>query len=159
MTYYSTFSVKVHHNDNNTNDDNNHQSRKIRRGQQLICVLTDCCRKHPLRHSLNMHDPSVSIVSKPKRFAGSYLVNRHNVKFLIRVLVGIALAHFIGQRFRPTHAAPSSTKSNWKNRPPKILPSTTPSDGKFTQSTVKFSLPENYNKENRISFFYLTTRC
>jgi hypothetical protein len=77
-----------------------------------------------------MQDPSVSLLRKQQRFAGSHFVNRHNVKFFIRILVGLALAHFIGQRFRPSHAAPS-TKSNWKHRPQKIQP-TTPSDGKFT---------------------------
>jgi len=78
-----------------------------------------------------MQDPSISLLRKQQRFAGSHFVNRHNVKFFIRILVGLALAHFIGQRFRPSDAAPSNTKSNWKNRPQKIQ-STTPSDGKFT---------------------------
>jgi hypothetical protein len=77
-----------------------------------------------------MHDPSVSLLHKQRRFAASHFINRHNVKFFIRILVGVALAHFIGQRFRPSDAAPNSLKSNWKNRPQKIQ-LTTP-DGKLT---------------------------
>ncbi|CAF3977014.1 unnamed protein product [Adineta steineri] len=34
-------------------------------------------------------------------------VNRHNVKFFIRILVGLALAHVIGQQFRPSDATPN----------------------------------------------------
>ncbi|CAF4435312.1 unnamed protein product, partial [Adineta steineri] len=34
-------------------------------------------------------------------------VNRHNVKFFIRILVGLALAHIIGQQFRPSDATPN----------------------------------------------------
>ena len=78
-----------------------------------------------------MQDPSCLLLHKQQRFAGSHFVNRHNVKFFIRILVGLALAHIIGQRFRPSHAAPSSTKSNWKHRPQKTQ-STTLSDGKLT---------------------------
>jgi hypothetical protein len=77
-----------------------------------------------------MHDPSFSLSHKQRQFAGSHFINRHNVKFFIRILVGLALAHFIGQRFRPSDAAPNILKSNWKNRPQKIQP-TTPSDGKL----------------------------
>ncbi len=78
-----------------------------------------------------MHVTSFSLSHKQQRFVGSNIVNRHNVKFFIRILVGLALAHFIGQRFRPSDAAPSNSKSNWKNRPQKIQP-ITPSDSKFT---------------------------
>jgi len=90
--------------------------------------LADYRREHPLL--IVMHDPSFSLLPKQRRFAGNHFINRYNVKFFIRILVGLALAHFIGQRFRPSDAAPSP-KSNWKNRPQKIQP-TTPSDGKFT---------------------------
>lgn len=92
--------------------------------------MTDYCREHPLPIIIIMQDFSSSLLHKQKRFAGSHIINRHNVKFLIRILVAIAIAHVIGQRFRPSHAAPSSTKSNWKHRPQKIQP-TTPSNSKF----------------------------
>ncbi|CAF0914881.1 unnamed protein product [Adineta steineri] len=78
-----------------------------------------------------MQAPSFSLLSKQEqrqRPIGSQIVNRHNVKFLIRILVGLTLAHIVGQRFQPSNAAPSSTKSNWKHRPQKIQ-STTLSDG------------------------------
>jgi hypothetical protein len=111
-----------------------------------------------------MHDPSFSLLRKEQRFAGSHLVNRHNVKLFIQILVGLALAHFIGQRFRPSDAAPSSTKSNWKHRPQKVQP-TTLSDGKFTLTMIVFDLfisTGRVYKENRIvSIFdnYMTTTC
>ncbi len=91
--------------------------------------MTDYRQEHPLL--IIMQDPSLSLLHKQQRFAGSHIVNRHNVKFFIRILVGLALAHIIGQRFRPSNAAPSSTKSNWKHRPQKIQ-STTPFNSKFT---------------------------
>ena len=103
-----------------------------------------------------MHDPSFSLLHKQQRSAGSHIVNRHNVKLFIRILVGLALAHFVGQRFRPSNAAPSSTKSNWKNRPQKIQP-TTPSDGKFILTLIVFDLFINTGKdykENRISSLF-----
>ncbi|CAF3436497.1 unnamed protein product [Rotaria sp. Silwood1] len=68
-----------------------------------------------------MQAPLFSLLHKQQRPVGNHqIVNRHNVKFFIRICVGLALAHIIGQRFRPSNAAPSSTKSNWKYRPQKI---------------------------------------
>ena len=78
-----------------------------------------------------MHDPSISSVYKQRRGISHVLVNRHHVKLAIRILVGLALAHFIGGKFRPSNAAPSSPKSHWRNRPQKTQP-TTLADGKFT---------------------------
>jgi hypothetical protein len=65
----------------------------------------------------------------------SRIINRYNVKLFIRILVGLALAHVIGQRFRPSDAAPSSTKSNWKHRPQKLQASTT-ADGMLIDKYV-----------------------
>ncbi len=120
MTYYSTSSVKVHQIDNN-NKSKNEEDRYV---SELIIIENS----HLI---IVMHDPSFSLLHKQQRFAGSHIVNRHNVKFFIRILVGLALAHFIGQRFRPINAAPNSPKSNWKNRPQKVQP-TTLSAGKLT---------------------------
>jgi hypothetical protein len=101
-----------------------------------------------------MQEPSFSLLHKKQRPAGSYFVNRHSVKFFIRILVGLALAHIVGQQFRPSDAAPRSTKSNWKHRPQKIQ-STTPSDGKCLCSICLFT-PEKTTK--RIGYhLYLTT--
>jgi hypothetical protein len=45
------------------------------------------------------------------------LINRCNVKFFIRCLLGLALAHIIGQQFRTSHATVSShRKSHGKSR-------------------------------------------
>lgn len=43
------------------------------------------------------------------------LINRYNVKLFIRIFVGLALAHIIGQQFRLSNAAPNR-KTNWKQR-------------------------------------------
>ncbi|UJR22061.1 hypothetical protein I4U23_025129 [Adineta vaga] len=39
-------------------------------------------------------------------------IKRHHVKFVIRILVGLALAHLIGVQFRPSYAAVSSTRKH-----------------------------------------------
>jgi hypothetical protein len=35
------------------------------------------------------------------------VVNRHNIKFFIRILIGLLLAHIIGHQFQLSHAAPN----------------------------------------------------
>ncbi|CAF4376771.1 unnamed protein product [Rotaria sp. Silwood2] len=58
-----------------------------------------------------IQNSSISLINR--RFVGHNIVNRHNVKFFIRILVGLALAHIIGRQFQPSDAAPNR-KSNWK---------------------------------------------
>ncbi|CAF3642731.1 unnamed protein product [Rotaria sp. Silwood1] len=60
-----------------------------------------------------IQNSSISLIHR--RFIRNNIINRHNVKFFIRILVSLTLAHIIGQQFRLSHAA-SYTKSNWKNR-------------------------------------------
>ncbi|CAF1423025.1 unnamed protein product [Rotaria magnacalcarata] len=60
-----------------------------------------------------------STLLKHKRSVKDQIINRHNVKFFIRILVGLALAHFIGHQFRLSDAAPNR-KFSLKNRPQKI---------------------------------------
>ena len=103
-----------------------------------------------------MHDPSFSLLHKQQRPAGNHIVNRHNVKFFIRILVGLALAHIVGQRFQPSNAAPSSTRSNWRHRPQKTQP-TTLADGKFILTLIVFNLFIHTGKDykgNRISSLF-----
>ncbi len=56
-----------------------------------------------------VEDPSCSLLHK--RF-----VNRHNVKFFIRILVGLALAHFIGHQCQTSNAVPPNRRPFGKNR-------------------------------------------
>lgn len=83
-----------------------------------------------------MQDSSTPLLHPQRqRSVARQFINRHNVKLFIRLLVGLALVHIVGHRFPPIHAAPSSTKSNWKNRPQKIQP-TTLADGMLTERCV-----------------------
>lgn len=108
-----------------------------------------------------MSDPASSSVYKQqrRRIISHVLLNRHHVKLAIRILVGLALAHFIGQRFRPSDAAPTSPKSHWRNRPQKTQP-TTLADGKSTSMIVRICLlmPEVITNR-REDHLYLTMRC
>jgi hypothetical protein len=56
-----------------------------------------------------IQNPSVSLSHR------RFIINRYNVKFFIRILVGLALAHFIGHQFQPSNASPNR-KANWKYR-------------------------------------------
>lgn len=107
-----------------------------------------------------MSDPTSSSVSKQQRSIRHVLLNRRHVKLAIRILVGLALAHVIGQRFRPSDAAPTSPKSHWRNRPQKTQP-TTPADGKSTFIDIIHLLTHagSHNKHRREDHLYLTMRC
>ncbi|CAF0772408.1 unnamed protein product [Adineta ricciae] len=65
-------------------------------------------------------------------------IKRHHVKFAIRILIGLTLAHLVGEQFRPSHAAVSSTR---KHR----LTKTTTRSG--TQKTQTFFTNSNYYLE------------
>ncbi|CAF2075625.1 unnamed protein product [Rotaria magnacalcarata] len=86
-----------------------------------------------------MQAPLFSLLYKQQRPAGNHIVNRHNVKLFIRICVGLALAHIVGQRFRPSNAAPSVTKSNWKYRPQKVQPTAFADDQADDEKTTTIS--------------------
>ena len=122
MTHYRRSSVKVQQDDDNKNNNIDDRNGKE---ENRECVLTDYCREHPLLLLIIMEDsPSPLFHQRRQRSVASQIINRHNVKLVIRILVGLALVHIVGHRFPPIHAAPSSTKSNWKNRPQKVQPTT-----------------------------------
>ncbi len=56
-----------------------------------------------------IQNPSISLLHK------GFAINRYRVKFFIRILIGLALAHIIGHQFRPSNASPNR-KANWKQR-------------------------------------------
>ena len=51
-----------------------------------------------------------------------FIVKRYNIKFFIRIFVGLIVAHIVGQQFQPSHAAPNkhrlqkTTISNGRNK-------------------------------------------
>lgn len=51
----------------------------------------------------------------PNSSFSRFVINRSNVKFFIRILVGLALAHIIGHQFQLSNASPNR-KANWKYR-------------------------------------------
>jgi hypothetical protein len=71
-------------------------------------------------------DPPLLLLNKQQRLVNNNILNRHNVKYFIRILVGLALAHIIGHQFRSSDAAPNN-KSSWKHRNQK----TTTTNGMF----------------------------
>ena len=75
-----------------------------------------------------IQDPSLLLLNKQKKLVGGNILNRHNVKYFLRILVGLALAHIIGHQFRSSDAAPNN-KSSWKHR----LQKTTLADGMLTR--------------------------
>jgi len=64
------------------------------------------------------------MIQNPLLLHRRFIINRYNVKFFIRILVGLALAHIIGHQFQLSHASPNR-KANWKHR----LQKTTISNG------------------------------
>ncbi|CAF1054237.1 unnamed protein product [Rotaria sordida] len=79
-----------------------------------------------------------SISQIPRRFINNNIINRHNIKFFIRILVGLALAHIIGQQFRLSNATPNR-KSNWKYRLQKTTINSEPIDDDENLSTISTS--------------------
>ena len=88
--------------------------------------MIDSYREHSLH--IIMQTSLLLLLHKQQRPAGSYIVNRHNIKLFIRILVGIVLAHIVGRRFRPSNAAPNSLTLNWNYQ----SQATVRPDGKFT---------------------------
>lgn len=139
--------MKVHQNENN--------NERVRTKRTKMCRDWLLSRTSSL--VIIMQNPLFSLLHKQQRYTGNHIVNRHSVKFFIRICVGLALAHIIGQRFRPSNAAPSVTKSNWKYRPQKIQ-TTALTDGKFTLARdcifhLFMNTGREYNKK-RISFSF-----
>jgi hypothetical protein len=56
-----------------------------------------------------IQNPSVSLSYR------RFIINRYNVKFFIRILVGLTLAHIIGHQFQLSNASPNR-KANLKYR-------------------------------------------
>ena len=46
------------------------------------------------------------MMASPSPSSRRILINRSNVKFLIRILLGFALSYIVGHLFQQTHAAP-----------------------------------------------------
>ena len=65
---------------------------------------------------------SFLIINRP--FNGYSLINRTNLKFFIRILIGLILTHILSHQFQSIHATPNH-KANWKYR----LQKTTISNG------------------------------